>query len=102
MMDGKLYITIFELKRKDLNSDTIIQALRYKRGVESYLRNFRSYDHSKAIIEVVLIGRSVKGEGFKYLIGNLKRFYAYTYYYNERGINFDEVERFYTPKEEEY
>ena len=51
-------ITVYELKKDNVDIDTFLQALKYARGIISYLGQRSEIE---AIINIVLIGRKCKG-----------------------------------------
>lgn len=95
-----LNITVFELKRKELNSGVLMQSIGYAKGIMEYLktRNFTNYK-----ISIVLIGGELNlhdnfiyipslfadydGCGFSALVS----VHYYTYSYKFNGIFFDDA-----------
>lgn len=97
-------ITIYELKQNKLNIDTFMQALRYLKGIKSYLKmrgKDRLFDY-----EIVLIGKTVETKSSFIFLEEL--FWAtdeqsiveldsqisyslYTYYYELDGLKFNSV-----------
>jgi len=74
--NGSLLIQITELKRKEINADTLLQALGYARAVQRYLR-FRRFGFPVRF-HITLIGRKVeKGTNFCYISDILKQVTIY-------------------------
>lgn len=51
-----LEITIFELKRDQLNADTMLQAIRYAKGIKMFLEERDFYNY---YFKIILCGRSI-------------------------------------------
>lgn len=78
---GKIIITIYELKKDAIDMDTFLQVIRYYKGVKSWLRRKTDRLH-KYDINIVLVGRSMSDRsGFKYIpeISDIITFYTYSY-----------------------
>ena len=99
-MGNYLVVTIVELKQKQINVGTFLQAIRYAKGIDRYLakRKFSFY----VKFEIVLIGRTVDtSSSFPYIFdffrndlnyGDATRVSGYTYDYDIDGISFTEVQ----------
>jgi hypothetical protein len=99
-LDSYLNITVFELKRKELNSGVLMQSIGYAKGIMEYLetRNFTNYK-----ISIVLIGGELNlHDNFIYIpslfadydgcgLSALVSVYYYTYSYKFNGIFFDDA-----------
>jgi hypothetical protein len=85
-------ITIYELKKNEINISTLMQCARYLTGIKSYMksRGLVGYEY-----KIVLIGREFNMNGeFPYLHDILADFdllecYEYSYQFN--GINFEQI-----------
>lgn len=86
-------ITIYELKRDKISISAFLQAVKYAKGIQSYLENrgkLHLYD-----IKIILIGREIDVDGaFCYLPevinGELDFITFYTYTFGIDGIAFTE------------
>ena len=88
-----LEITVCELKQNKLDVGTFLQAIRYCKGIESYIKNSRR-KQIELKFSVVLIGKEVSSGDFVYFpdfISNLK---IYTYSYEFEGILFKEIKTY--------
>jgi len=83
----KLFVTVYELKKEKIGISAYLQALRYVRGIESYLdkRNFKQEIEFK----IVLIGKELDTSGSFCFIPNFnENVEFYTYDYKVNGIIF--------------
>lgn len=91
---SKLYITVYELKRNDVNLESLVQIFRYIKGIDKYLEkrgwNYRDYE-----ISGILIGKSVNNDDWVYMLEHIKDIYIYTYRYTVDGIDFSWNEKRY-------
>lgn len=94
--DGRLIVTIYELKKEKISVSTFLQALRYARGVERYF-NFKGYNFDFEL-KISLIGKKLDTESsFCYLpefmkeaeSGNWGTLELITYNYGIAGISFN-------------
>lgn len=83
-------ITIYELKQGEINIDTLLQAIRYAKGIERY---FMKYRHIEYDIKITLIGNSIsKNSPFLYMADIMSKFLDfYTYTYDFDGIRFKRI-----------
>lgn len=90
---GFLHIEIYELKQDEINVGAFLQALGYKRGIDSYLKQRGvKFDYK---ITINLIGKSVcKKSCFTYITDCFDDIYIYTYSYNFEGLFFNSVENY--------
>lgn len=99
-IDGKLIITVYELKKDKIGISAFLQALNYCKGISSYLRKRGFSDYT---LSIVLVGKSIDSSGsFIYLtdlIGNysdnddkgfLNKIEYYAYSYKIDGLSFKE------------
>lgn len=89
---GDVYsVTIYELKRKDVNKDTFFQILRYARGVQ----HLAKLKNKSVEIDMCMIGRKVDLSDFVYLPNIFDNVYIFTYNYDYDGISFrNEIDYF--------
>lgn len=90
---GKLIITIYELKQNEINVSTLLQALRYAKGVSDYINNFRG-KRIEIEYRIVLVGSIVADSDFIYLPEFVDIVKIYTYNYKFSGIYFSEIGTF--------
>lgn len=83
-----LYVTIYELKQHEVNIHTLMQAIRYARGITDYIKNSRNKKF-KVYCRFVLIGSSVSDSDFMYIPDLLGQVQVYTYSYKFSGIYFN-------------
>jgi hypothetical protein len=98
-------ITIYELKKDEINIKTLLQSLGYANGIKNYLENrevfigndfFDSEVYSTSIkefkIKIVLIGGKIaKNNNFIYLPNIFNDLSLYTYDYGLDGLNFKNI-----------
>lgn len=86
-------LTLYELKKGEINNSTLIQSLRYIRGIINYLSKRNSLKGYN--INIVLIGRSINMGDWIYsslLYGTSKiQVETYKYSYGLDGLEFDYV-----------
>jgi hypothetical protein len=102
-----LIITIVELKQKQINVGTFLQAIRYAKGIDRYLKK-RNFSF-QVKFEIMLIGRNIDtSSSFPYIFDffnnrindkNATRVSGYTYDYDIDGISFTEVNDYKLTKE---
>lgn len=84
-----LEITVFELKRKVIDSTAMMQACRYMKGISEYILNHRKKNlHLE--IKAVLVGESLSMGDFCYVPDFMSNLMVYTYKYDFDGIKFEE------------
>lgn len=82
-----LQIAVFEIKKGQINKDTLFQAIRYCKGIEQYLLLYEL----KATFEIFLIGMSVASDDFCYATDFIDNLNIYTVKLDlEQGIKFKE------------
>ena len=85
-------ITVYELKKDKIGLSTVMQAIKYVKGISRYLE-YRSSD-LEYYFSIVLIGKSIENSNMLYLTDYLEnyqheRFLSYyTYNYELDGIRF--------------
>lgn len=94
---GTLNVTVYELKKDKAGISAFLQGLRYCKGIDSYIRDFRNKDID-IIYEIVIIGREIDiASDYIYLTdflnGNICYCYDfgvsnYSYSYNIDGLKF--------------
>lgn len=91
----KLVITVYELKKDAISISAFLQAVRYAKGIKSYIKDFRHKDID-VCIEIVLVGRKSKTNGdvlyLNDVLGYKVRLYDYTYEVD--GIKFRELNNY--------
>lgn len=92
----ELNITIFELKKNEISINTFLQAIRYLKGIKSFLNKRKSYYNVN--YKIVLIGDSIdKNSDFIFLTdlidsnryGTSFSLEFYTYDFDFNGITFN-------------
>lgn len=79
-----LGVTIYELKRNDLDEKALIQSQRYSSGIKHYL-SLRGY--SNVSVDVILIGRKISTSDWVYMMED-SLVEVYTYQYGIDGMKF--------------
>lgn len=104
-VDPKLIITVYELKKDKVGISAFLQAVRYCKGISSYLNKREIYDFS---FKICLIGKSVDIDGsLIYLTdlinadsdnsnsnGYLLDVLYYVYEYKIDGLKFEQVSNY--------
>ena len=98
-----LKITVFELKKDCINIDSLLQAVRYIKGIDRYIFNKRQKDLT-VTYSVILIGERLDlDSSFVYLTDFLYnsgvQIQVFTYQYEFDGIKFNEQNGFYLRNE---
>lgn len=84
-------ITVVELKKDYINIDSILQVIRYVKGVEEYLKS-RKFKYN---IKAVLIGKRIETTSNAcYLFDYLDILDVYTYEYKIDGIHFEKEDNY--------
>ncbi len=100
LQSSYLRFSIFELKQKKITMITFLQAIRYARGLTSYLMKHKNLNTEDYKITICLIGQSVCMSDFIYLTDLLPNNWdscfgldlsIYTYSYDFDGISFNRV-----------
>jgi len=96
---GRIEITVYEIKKNELNESAFFQALRYVKGIQRYLEAKHNMSASRYNIKIVLIGDSLSNDSVSYLpefINQHKENISlYTYSYGIDGIDFNIEEDYY-------
>lgn len=106
-------ITVYELKKDKVNVSTFLQAVKYLKGIQSYLDKQKKYafDSSYFNYKIVLIGKSIDKESSMIFLPEIinKTFIEesdvigcdpilnleiYTYSYHIDGLQFNEVKNY--------
>lgn len=90
----KIIITVYELKKDQINIDTLSQAIRYVTGLSRIVGSmFNCIPYAE--YHICLIGKKVNDQ-FKLFefIGNMGNIHAYTYDYDVDGIRFTEQSKY--------
>ena len=89
--DSPFLITVYELKKDNIGISAFLQALRYCKGIQSYLEKHRD-SNIRFGYKIVLIGYNLSESDFVYLEGFLDSEYftldVYTYKYSINGLKF--------------
>lgn len=79
---------VFELKKDDLNMQTLLQAYKYVKGISTYLQ-LRGFKHR---FYVTLVGRRIDTiSSFCFLPDLINSLYIYTYHMNIDGLQFRRI-----------
>jgi hypothetical protein len=105
----RIDVIIYELKKEDVNVGTLMQACRYKKGIEEYL-DHRGVKDAYLHTRVCLIGKTIeKRSDWVYILPFLENVSVYTYSIDLiKGIrftsssNFSQVEPKFPYRESEY
>ncbi len=93
VLDGTVYhcliINVFELKKEKIDATALMQAYRYKKGIERYLKH-RGFSQ-RVFVRAVLIGQSICEGDFCYMQEYIDSLSIYTYEYDFDGISFSKV-----------
>lgn len=93
-------ITIYELKKDQIDRSTFFQALRYMKGVKTYIERRGLFDRSfydtysetslhEPLYKIFLIGKSIDTrDDFCFLPSLYEHIQLYTYEYNFDGVKF--------------
>lgn len=90
-------VTIYELKKEQINVDTLIQACRYYKGIQRfvYARYGDAIEDFDLTIKITLIGKTIETQSdFVFLLDRCIddcNISVYTYKYDIEGLRFDEV-----------
>jgi len=81
-------IVVYELKQQEINVSALLQAARYAKGIQSYLKEYKGRHYK---VRACLIGSSIEqSSGFSYLADFIHDFMSiYTYKYDFDGIKFN-------------
>jgi len=87
--DHYLSITVYELKKDEININTLLQASRYIKGIERYFKKTGRFEKFDIRYSIELIGNKVEDNSdFVFLIDFIDNFKCYTYSYDFDGISF--------------
>lgn len=89
LREKEIVITIYELKHKIIDVNTLMQAAKYKRGLEIFIEDNYNINNTSLIFRLVLIGSSVQTKGdFVFLSDFIEDLRIFTYNYGFDGIHF--------------
>lgn len=89
-----LEIGIFEIKKGEINKETLFQAIRYCKGIENYFKFHKIKFDLK--FEIFLIGKSICQSEFCYISDIIPNIYCYTFDIDFiNGITFNKEENYY-------
>jgi hypothetical protein len=92
---SKLYVTVYELKKNEIDSKALMQAFRYCLGIKTYIEDYRKKD-IEVIFYVSLVGKSISQDGdFGFSPCFLKNVHIYLYSYTIDGIRFMRTNGYY-------
>jgi len=86
LIQAPLYIEVIELKKGEINSETLFQAIRYLTGIKIYMED--NYPSLVVDYSITLIGRTINTGDWIYLIDQLHNLKVQTYSYEIDGITF--------------
>lgn len=92
-----LIVTIYELKKDKIDANTMMQAFRYVKGIQRYLKH-RGKDFSIRF-QAVLVGKELCMGDFCYLLDFIPKMTAVTYSYEFDGITFSRNDSYCLTKE---
>jgi hypothetical protein len=83
-------ITVFEFKKNLINTDTLLQASRYVKGIQRYFYKHEKFINKEINFKIVLVGKTIaKGADFTFLSDFVDNLEVFTYDYNFDGIKFE-------------
>tara|TARA_R110000803_G_C11936685_1_gene316054 strand:+ start:204 stop:668 length:465 start_codon:yes stop_codon:yes gene_type:complete len=82
-------IIVYELKKDEVNKDTLSQLLRYMKGVHRYMKAFKSVEYT---LQGVMIGKSTHDDII--YLSDVSEFEIFNYDYDYNGISFEEVNNY--------
>lgn len=85
-----LYVTIYELKKDLVDIGAMMQAFRYRKGIECYFDERNIFQDIDGIeYHTILIGKEINlNNDFAYTIDAVNELTVYTYLYSFNGISF--------------
>ncbi len=93
-------ITVYEFKKNLIDTDTLLQASRYVKGIQRYLDLREKFLNDVINFEIVLVGKTIsKGTDFTFLSDFIEDLRVYTYDYNFDGIKFEKHSDWYLTEE---
>ena len=83
-------ITVYEFKKNLIDTDTLLQASRYVKGIQRYFDLREKFLNKEVNFRIVLVGKTIcKKDDFAFLSDFAKNLDIYTYDYNFDGIKFE-------------
>lgn len=95
---SELHITVYELKKGEINLDALVQVFRYIKGIRHYFHK-RGYYIPEYNVRGVLIGRSLNTNDWVYLLDYINNIEVYEYNYSIDGLTFKHKETGYYLKD---
>lgn len=87
--ENTVYITVYELKKNQINYTTLSQATRYIQGIKKYLEKRNNFFNCEIVYSVQLVGKSINtSDDFIYLINFIDDVDVFIYEYDFDGIKF--------------
>jgi hypothetical protein len=84
-------ITIYELKKELVTSESLLQVLRYKKGIDRFMNQYNLSNHH-LLIKCVLIGSEIENDSETHgIIDIINDISFYKYNYEANGINFSKI-----------
>lgn len=97
----EISIQIFELKQNEINTETFLQAIRYKRGIQRYLQKTKRFDDFYVNYQIILLGKTVEERtSFCYIFDTVDDLIGITYRYEFDGIYFSEESGYFSRSED--
>ncbi len=86
-----IIVTIYELKHRNINTEVLIQAARYYKGISDFCNENFNLKNTEIEYQICLIGSTIdKSSGFVYLSDLFDNLSVYTFDYKIDGIQFKE------------
>lgn len=87
--NNNFYVTVYEMKQKQINTNSFLQAVRYVRGLQRMWDIYNLNNH-ELHLRIVLIGGSIDDKSdFCYISSVLRSVRFFTYKYDYDGISFE-------------
>lgn len=97
---NKLLITVYEFKKDEINTETLLQVIRYAKGIERWLEKNERLEFIEVDFEFVLCGKSINTKSnWVYLIDYFTNLEVYKYEYDIDGISFHETSQYHLTNE---
>ena len=91
-IDRRITITIMELKNEMLTSSAFFQALRYVKGIQTFIKETYSLENTDIDYNIIVCGPDIDRKEWIYLTDYYKNFYLYTFNYDFDGVHFQREE----------
>jgi len=94
-----LYVKIFELKKEIIDTNTLVQAAKYAKGIDRMLKNYNIGNHG-IVYSFALIGKTIQRNGDFVFLCDMLNIDLYTYSIDmEYGVIFNKECNFHHIKE---